>query len=103
MKREQAILLAAACMALWAWRRYGPGAGGTGTGASPITVSAATNIVQEDDTAASIRDLVNLLGQDPNRQVDLSWVGKGLDFDFTSRPFIERRARIPGQPQILIP
>lgn len=97
MKQSHAILAAAAVVGLWLWRSR------TSTPAGPVTVNAAPNIVTEDDTGEALRDLLLQLGKDPNRQVDLSFVGAGIDVNFISRPWVERRTGIPGQPQINIP
>lgn len=97
MKQSHAILAAVGLVALWLWRSR------SAEPAGPVTVNAAPNIVQEDDTGEALRDLLLQLGKDPNRQVDLSFVGRGLDVNFISRPRIERRTGIPGQPSIEIP
>lgn len=98
MKQGQAMLAALAVVGVWVWRASRPAGP-----AAPVTVNAAPEITQEDDTGEALRDLLLQLGKDPNRQVDLSFVGKGLDVNFISRPWVERRTGIPGQPSIEIP
>ena len=97
MNPDHAMLAALAVLFVW-WQR-----GKAAAPAGPVTVNAAPQITQEDDTGQALRDLLVQLSRDPNRQVDLSFVGKGLDVNFVSRPWIERRTGIPGQPQIQIP
>lgn len=100
MTSETALLAALGVLVLW-WQRSSSAT--TAAAAQPVTVNAAPQITQEDDTGEALRDLLVQLGKDPNRQVDLSFVGRGLDVNFVSRPWTERRLRIPGEPDIKIP
>lgn len=100
MTRNKLLILAAAVAGLWWYRRRQSSPGSQ----APISVNASTQIVQEDDTAEALSDLVKAISVNPDLRTTFQFFGKGVDLTFTqSPPPGGIRKGIGGQPTIIIP
>lgn len=99
---RQAVILGLGAVALIVWWRQSA----TAAASKPVVnVNDAPKVTVEDNAAKELKNLAEILANNPDQRTHFDFSGRGVDVSFTSIPTLGPLVyyRIGGQPQIIVP